>query len=320
MPGLAQGAVASAMPPLTTSRPSRPGWMTPLRSTTAILRTPADCSIFMIATPGCAGTGDDDLEVVELAVGHPCGVDQRRQRHDGRAVLVVVEHRDLEALDQPALDLEAPRARDVLEVDAAERRGEADDRLDDLVDVGRVERDRDRVDAAELLEQHGLALHHGHRGGRADVAEAEHRGAVRDDRDGVGDPGVVVGQRRVGRDRLAHPGDAGRVGHREVLRIAQRDRRGDRHLAAAVQREDRVVGVWRVCVHVDVSRNHDGNPSGTFRTFSSGPIRSPARQVCRSLLPAEAGSHGLCPAVSLSYRAVSTRAPGSPAAPAGRPA
>jgi hypothetical protein len=35
------------------------------------------------------------------------------------------------------------------------------------------------------LEQQRLALHHRHGGGRADVAEAEHGGAVGDDGDGV---------------------------------------------------------------------------------------------------------------------------------------
>ena len=123
-----------------------------------------------------------------------------------------------------SLDLEAARRGDVLEVDAAEARRQPDDGLDDLLDVGGGQADRDGVDAAELLEQHGLALHHRHRRGRADVAEAEHGGAVGDDGDGVGHPGVVPGHARVGGDRLADPGDAGRVGEREVV-AARRARR-----------------------------------------------------------------------------------------------
>ena len=59
------------------------------------------------------------------------------------------------------------------------------DGRDDLVGVGGRQADRPRVDAAELLEQHRLALHHGHRRLRADVAEPEHGGAVADDRDRV---------------------------------------------------------------------------------------------------------------------------------------
>ena len=104
---------------------------------------------------------------------------------DRRAVLVVVEDRDVERLLQPALDLEAARRRDVLEVDAAEPGRDRGDRGDDLVGVGRREADRPGVDAAELLEQHRLALHHRHRRLGADVAEPEHRGAVADDGDGV---------------------------------------------------------------------------------------------------------------------------------------
>ena len=49
----------------------------------------------------------------------------------------------------------------------------------------RVEADRKRVDAAELLEQDGLALHHRQGRLRADVAETEHGAAVADDGDGV---------------------------------------------------------------------------------------------------------------------------------------
>ena len=47
-------------------------------------------------------------------------------------------------------------ARDVFEVDAAEHRRDAHDRLDDLVDVFGVEADRERVDPGELSEEHAL--------------------------------------------------------------------------------------------------------------------------------------------------------------------
>ena len=46
---------------------------------------------------------------------------------------------------------------------------------------------------AKLLEQRRLALHHRHRGGRADVAEPEHRRAVGDDGDGVALDGQAAG-------------------------------------------------------------------------------------------------------------------------------
>ena len=151
--------------------------------------------------PGRAGARRPRRGRSGVATGEPQRVDEGGQDDDGGAVLVVVEHRDVEPLLEPVLDLEAPRRRDVLEVDAAEARREPGDRLDDLLDVGRVQADRDGVDAAELLEEDRLALHHRHGGGRTDVAEAQHRGAVGDDGHGVGHPRVVLGQRRVLGDR-----------------------------------------------------------------------------------------------------------------------
>ena len=94
-------------------------------------------------------------------------------------MLVVVEDRDVQQLAQPALDLEAARGGDVLQVDPAVQRRDAADDLDDLVGVLGVQADRPGVDPGELLEQRGLALHHRQRGGRADVAQPEHGGCRR---------------------------------------------------------------------------------------------------------------------------------------------
>src|SRR5207248_2207973 len=106
-------------------------------------------------------------------------IEQRRHRDDRRAVLVVVEHRDAQAL-QAALDLEAARCRDVFEVDAAEDgRDGANDRYD-LIYVLRRQTDRERIDAGELLEEHGLSFHHRDRRFGAQIAEPEDGRAVRD--------------------------------------------------------------------------------------------------------------------------------------------
>ena len=62
-----------------------------------------------------------------------------------------------------------------------------------LVGIGGVDLDVEHVDAGELLEQAALAFHHRLAGERADVAEAEHRRAVGDDRDQIG----ARGERRL---------------------------------------------------------------------------------------------------------------------------
>ena len=55
-----------------------------------------------------------------------------------------------------SLDLEAARRGDVLEVDAAEARRQPDDGLDDLVDVGGVQADRDASTPPNCLNSTAL--------------------------------------------------------------------------------------------------------------------------------------------------------------------
>ena len=134
------------------------------------------------------------------------------------------------------------------------------DDLDDLVGVLGVQADRERVDAAELLEQDGLALHHGHRGLGADVAEAEDRGAVGDDGDRVALDRVLEGAVAVLVDRRADARDAGRVGAAEVVAGADRgllrvlDLAADVHLERAVGDVDRAGAVDQVDRVADLLR------------------------------------------------------------------
>ena len=168
---------------------------------------------------------DDDLRVLEALADELEGVDERRDADDRRAVLVVVEHGDVELLAQARLDVEALRRLDILEVDAAERRRHELDRAHDLIDVLRIEADGHGIDAREALEEDRLAFHDGQAGARADVAEAEHRRAVRHDGDHVALRRIVVDLLRVLLDLEARLRDARRVGERQVLC------RGKRHLA-----------------------------------------------------------------------------------------
>ena len=218
-------------------QPGRSGCTIPSTSTASTSPGSSDCQQPDDRRAGRADPADHDPAVGELLADHPQRVAQRAEHDDGGAVLVVVEHRDVEQLAQPRLDLEAARRGDVLQVDPAVGRGEDLDRPDDLLGVLGVQADRPRVDAGEPLEQRRLALHHRHRGRRAEVAQPEHGGAVGDDGDGVALDRQPPGVRRVGRDRLADPGDAGGVGAGEVVAGAQADLRVDLELAAEVQQE-----------------------------------------------------------------------------------
>ena len=138
---------------------------------------------------------------------------------DRRAVLVVVEHRDVHPLAQRLLDDEAVGRGNVLEVDPAEARLEQFDAIDEPLRVLGLHLDVDRVDVGEALEQHRLAFHHRLGRERAEVAEAEDRGAVGDDGDEVALGGIIVG---AGRDfrRSRAPGPRRRANKRGSGRAA----------------------------------------------------------------------------------------------------
>ena len=139
----------------------------------------------------CAKT--DDLRAIQRLALHLQRIDEAGADDDGGAVLVVVEHRDIELFLQRGFDFEAMRRGDVFEVDATEGRGDGFHHLDEVLRRLGVDFDVEDVDAGELLEQHGLAFHHRLGGERAEIAQPEDGGAIGDHRNQVALVGVVVG-------------------------------------------------------------------------------------------------------------------------------
>jgi len=148
-------------------------------------------------------------------------------------MLVVMEDRDLQALAQPALDLEVLWSLDVLQVDAAEGGLEGRDDIDQLVGIGFVQFDIEHIDPGELLEQATLALHHRLGSERSDVAEAEHRRAVRDHGHEVGPAGIQGGGSRIGMDGHAGSSDTWGVGQGQIALIGHALDRQDGNLSWA---------------------------------------------------------------------------------------
>ena len=155
-----------------------------------------------------AGAGDGQLHVADRLAHQFQPVQHRGGRNDGSAVLVVMKHRDVHALAQLALDIEALGRLDVLEVDAAKRGLERGDDVDQLVGIVFGEFDVEDVDPGEFLEQAALAFHHRFAGQRPDVAQSQHRGAVGDHADQIGARRVFGRQRRIFSDRQTGIGHA----------------------------------------------------------------------------------------------------------------
>ena len=118
------------------------------------------------------------LDLANLLAHHGQPIDQRRRHNNGRAVLVIMEDGNLHALAKLALDVETVRCLDVFEVDATKGRLQGRHGIHDLVEVSLGQLNVKDIDARELLEEHALAFHHGLGCQGANVAQAEHCGAV----------------------------------------------------------------------------------------------------------------------------------------------
>src|SRR3989475_6092238 len=130
-------------------------------------------------------------------------------------------YRDGEGVAQRCFDVETVGGADVLQVDAADGRLEQLTEADHVIRALRADFQVEHVDVGERLEQDPLALHHRLPGEWADVAEAEHRGPVRDHRDEVAFGGVAVDLLGALGDlaaRLRHPG---RIGERQVALVLE---------------------------------------------------------------------------------------------------
>ncbi len=168
-----------------------------------------------------AGAVEHHLDFADLLADDLERVQQTGGGDDGGAVLIVVEDRDVHGLPQLFLDHEALRRLDVLQVDAAEGRFQHLAGADDLARIFGRQLDIEHVDIGEALEQHPFALHHRLAGQGADIAQAQHRGAIADDPHQVALARVDVGQRRVPLDFETRDGNSGRIGQAQItLRAA----------------------------------------------------------------------------------------------------
>ena len=166
---------------------------------------------------GGACAGGDDLHFLFLFAHHLQRIGQTSQGDHGGAVLIVVEDGNVALFLQLPLNLKAPGGGDILQIHAAEGAGDQINGVYKLVHILGFDAQREGVHIAEGLKQHALALHNGHSGLRADVAQAEHGGAVGDDGAQVVAAGELIGLVDILLDLQTGLGHTGGVGQRQVL-------------------------------------------------------------------------------------------------------
>ncbi len=172
------------------------------------------------------------LDGFDVFAHHLDTVQDGRTHANGGAVLVIMEDRDLHALAQLALHIKAVWRLDVFQVDAAKRRLQRGNDVHQLVEVVFfADLDVKHINASKFLEQNALAFHHRLGGQRADVAQAQHGGAVGDYCHQVAPGRVLECVVRVFDNFLARRGDTGRIGQRQVMLVDQLLGRGNGNLA-----------------------------------------------------------------------------------------
>ena len=132
-------------------------------------------------------------------------------------MLVVMENRYIALFLQLPLYLKAPGGGDILKVHSSEASAYLIDGLHDGVHILALYAERERVNSAEGLEQHALALHDRHARLRADVPKAQDRAAVSDHQAQVVASCQGIALFYVLLDLQARLGNARRICERKVL-------------------------------------------------------------------------------------------------------
>jgi len=163
-----------------------------------------------------AGSVDDHLDIFDLPIRQQAGIDDPGSGDNRRAMLVIVEYRDIHPVAQRLLDDEAIGCGNIFQVDAAETGFHDLHGIDERIRILGVKFDIDRIDIGEALEQHRLALHHRFRGECAEIAQTQDRGAVGYHRNQIALCCIIIGFRGVFGDRPDRDGNAGRIGEAEI--------------------------------------------------------------------------------------------------------
>ena len=158
----------------------------------------------------------DDPDVLDPLARHPQGVRRRRGDHDGGSMLVIVENGNVHPFPAEPFHEKAVRCLDVLEIDRAERRFEADHQFREPLRVRLVHFDVEAIEIREFLEQDRLALHDRLCGQCTYVSEAKNRRPVRNHCHQVSLGGVAERIHRIALDPGACLGDTRRIGAGQV--------------------------------------------------------------------------------------------------------
>ncbi|OAH42000.1 hypothetical protein AYJ66_17165 [Dietzia cinnamea] len=94
-------------------------------------------------------------------------------------MLIIVEYRDIRFFFQAFFYSEAVWSSDILQVDSTECRLKQFSSLNNLINICRIQTDREGIDASKTLEKNSFSFHYWKRSFRTDISKAQYGCAIR---------------------------------------------------------------------------------------------------------------------------------------------
>ncbi len=160
--------------------------------------------------------GNHHPHVRDVFFHHPQTVENSGGADNGGTVLIVVEDRNIHPLAQLLLDVETLWRFNIFEVDAAKGGLQRGHHVNKFIRIEFVHFDIEHIDTGKFLKEYPLPFHHRLTGQRADIAQPQHRGAVRNNRHQIAARGVFVSRQRIFFDFETGGSNARRVGQRQI--------------------------------------------------------------------------------------------------------
>ena len=164
---------------------------------------------------------DDKFGCLQIAPGQMAGIDQAGGGDNGRAMLVIMEYRNIHQFAQALFNHKAFRRLDVFQIDAAKSRAQIAYGIDESVRVFGIHTKIHRIHIGKALEQSGLAFHDGLRCKCAQIAKPQHRRAIGNHSHEIALRRIIIGKARVAVDMQAGFCHAGRIGQAQIPRRDQ---------------------------------------------------------------------------------------------------
>ena len=141
---------------------------------------------------GSSCSGSNDLNVFDFFANNLQRIDHTCKRNNCSTMLVIMENRNITALFQLLLNLEASRCGNILQVYTAEASSQKANGLHDLIYILTSYTKRNSIHITKLFEQNAFALHNRHTSLWTDISKTKNCGTICYNSNGIPTSGQLI--------------------------------------------------------------------------------------------------------------------------------